>query len=497
MAIGSQQNTTAPAIAQLVRHSAPIDVLDDDSLLNVFRLYRPPLVDGNEGYDDRVMLGSQWNRERWWYKLTHVCRRWRHLILGSASSLGLCLLCAPGTPVADMLAHSPPFPIIIDHLRHDVNNRMTANDVEGIILALKHRDRVRRIRFRTPFPSMTEKIMVPMNGEFPMLEYLCISPMHLMGFLFPSTLQAPQLRYLILINLICPIGSPLLSAAKNLVALSLVNITPSTYFQPDELRHRVSLIPQLESLWITFDSVFSGQYADLDITHIHNATQISLLNLRHYHFGGFNAYSEALLSRITAPHLGEVSITFWEERPLSVSCLVEFMSTSEDLRLGSAALSFNGGGARLMAYPNEKARVCVFYMIIVSGPGRKVSNAAHVLTALSPLLSSVVHLTLNYTDSRSLPELQNEADLTDWRVLLRSFHNVTVLFVMEGAVGKLSRSLPLDGGESSSDFLPELKEIMYPPGDDNADAFDGFIDARQNAGHPVTLIHQHDSDLSD
>ena len=397
-----------------------------------------------------------------------------------------------------MLAHSPPFPIIIDHLRHPGNdNLMTANDMEGIILALEHRDRVRRIRFRTPIPSMTEKVMVYIHGEFPMLEYLCIAPMHLMDFLFPNTLQAPQLRYLILFNLICPIGSPLLLAAKNLVALSLVNITPSTYFQPNELRHRLSLIPQLKSLWITFDSMFSGQYADLSVTHIHNAAPISLLNLRYYNFSGSNAYSEALLSRITALHLGEVSISFWEERPVSVSCLVEFMSTSEDLRLGSAALSFDGGGTRLVAYPNEKARACVFYMLIEGGPGRKVSNAAHVLTSLSPLFSSVVHLTLNYTDSRSLPELQNEADPADWRALLRSFHNVTVLFVMGGAIGKLSRSLSSNDGESPDDFLPELKKIMYPPGNDDATAFNGFIDARQNAGHPVTLIHQHDSDLSD
>jgi hypothetical protein len=86
-----------------------------------------------------------------------------------------------------MLAHSPPFPIIIDHLQPDCDNRMTANDVEGTILALEHRDRLRRIRFRTPFLSMTEKVMVLMHGEFPMLEYLCIAPMHRMDFLFPNT----------------------------------------------------------------------------------------------------------------------------------------------------------------------------------------------------------------------------------------------------------------------------------------------------------------------
>lgn len=57
--------------------------------------------------------------------------------------IGFCLVCTIGTPVADMLAHSPHPPLIIDHVyeRRDV----TAEDEKGITLALKQRDRVRRI----------------------------------------------------------------------------------------------------------------------------------------------------------------------------------------------------------------------------------------------------------------------------------------------------------------------------------------------------------------
>jgi len=154
--LGSQQIATAPAIVQLVQHSAPIDVLDDNSLLNIICLYQPPLSDGDEGYSDCILLGLEWNHERWWYKLTHICQRWRHLILGFISYLGLCLLCTQGTPVADMLAHSPPFLIIIDHFHkehHIHDDCMMENNVEGIILALAHHDRMRRICFQTPLPT--------------------------------------------------------------------------------------------------------------------------------------------------------------------------------------------------------------------------------------------------------------------------------------------------------------------------------------------------------
>jgi len=65
--------------------------------------------------DIRILRGGQCRRERWWYKLMHVCRRWllSDLILEFASHLGLSLLCTQRTPVADVLVYSPPLPLVI------------------------------------------------------------------------------------------------------------------------------------------------------------------------------------------------------------------------------------------------------------------------------------------------------------------------------------------------------------------------------------------------
>jgi hypothetical protein len=133
----------------------------------------------------------------------HVCRRWRYLVLGSASHLDLCLLCTHGTPVADMLAHSPPFPLVIDHYHRD----STEDDIEQIMLALQYRDRVRRIRLIKAIP-VVEKLIAAIDDEFPMLEYLCITPERITSLALPRTFQAPRLRHLILSNLVPPIGSP-------------------------------------------------------------------------------------------------------------------------------------------------------------------------------------------------------------------------------------------------------------------------------------------------
>src|ERR1700722_9969361 len=130
------------------RLTASIHILDDDSLLNIIYLYRPSLLGEDEddlNEDSRLTGGNEgWDRERWWYELSHVCQRWRRVILGSASYLGVSLVCTIGTPVADMLAHSPPLPLDIDYRNayHDI----AAEDEEGAILALKHYNRVHRVR---------------------------------------------------------------------------------------------------------------------------------------------------------------------------------------------------------------------------------------------------------------------------------------------------------------------------------------------------------------
>jgi hypothetical protein len=179
-----------------------------------------------DGYGG-LQLGN-WDDERWWYKLVQVCQRWRYLILGSPSHLRLSLLCTRGTPVADMLAQSPPLPLIIYH--YDPNRNVTAEDEEGIILALQHRDRIRRICLYLPIPSL-QKLITAMDDEFPLVEYMCMAPpaKHNTQLTIPLTFQAPQLRHLILNHFTSPIGSPFLTSAVGLVTLLLRWIHPSTY----------------------------------------------------------------------------------------------------------------------------------------------------------------------------------------------------------------------------------------------------------------------------
>ena len=152
-------------------------------------------------------------RERWWYKLAQVCRRWRYLILGSARHLDLSLVCSPGTPVTEMLEHSPPFPLTVDH-DHRIYP-FDAEDVEGIMLALRHHDRVRRICLLMSFSNLQE-VIASLENEFPMLEWLYIRPpaKENTNLILPKSFRAPHLRHLKLSNFALPIGSP--SSGKSL-----------------------------------------------------------------------------------------------------------------------------------------------------------------------------------------------------------------------------------------------------------------------------------------
>ena len=72
--------------------TASIHKLDDDSLLNVFYLYRPFILGEDEDEDGRLVGGHKgWDRAQWWFKISHVCQRWRKVILGFLLGYFSCL----------------------------------------------------------------------------------------------------------------------------------------------------------------------------------------------------------------------------------------------------------------------------------------------------------------------------------------------------------------------------------------------------------------------
>jgi len=383
-----------------------------------------------------------------------------------------------------MLAHSPPLPLIIYH-----DDDPTTEDEEGIILALQHRERVRRIRFVMPV-SRLQKLITAIDGEFPELEFLKLGPRkeHDSRLTLPSTFEAPQLRYLWLTYFASPIGSRLLTTAVGLVQLLLRWIDPSPYPHPNNLLQPLSLLPQLERLEIGFTLVLNPDF-ESQLLKTPIVTYAIFPHLHCLGFSGSSAYLEALLPYMTTPLLETLSIHFFNQLTFSVPCLLQFMMTTENFKFRSVKFSFNHWAIFVWVYSSEgtSLRSCDFEVkVICRQLDQQVSSVAQICNILSPLFSAVVELTL---DSRrtSSSRQHNQADRTRWRELLGSFRNVKTIRVPDGLVSRLSHSLRSDG-EPPLELLPELKELVCPVGSVQDKAFVPFIHEREVAGQPVNLI---------
>ena len=472
--------------------ATPIQRLDDDVLINIFYHCRPVMLDEDEVDPVRILQGGEWDRERWWYKLVQVCQRWRCLILTSPSYLGLCLVCTYGTPVADMLAHSPPLPLVIDHaIRY---RDVTVEDEDGILLALQHHDRVRRIRLRMSIPKL-QRLIMAIDDHFPILEYLFLAPntKHEINLRLSQTFQAPQLRHLVL-DIACPIGSPLLTPVVGLVTLSLNNILTSTYFRPSDLLQRLLLMPQLETLGISFHSPVSN-HVERPLLHSPTTARVTLPNLRWFGFQGVSIYLEALFSQLNTPLLEKLQILFFNQLTYTVPRLLEFLGAAENLKFGSAKFTFHEKAIVVTVYPREGDRIYAFMMVVrCRHLDWQVATIAQLFNALSPVFTDVWHLTLDYYGHFLSSEWHNEVDRTQWHELLKSFRNIKNLVVDNGLVGELSRSLSIDGIEPPPELLPELDELRIFGRGDYGDGLMPFINARQTSGRPVRLVVECDSE---
>jgi len=306
--------------------------------------------------------------------------------------------------------------------------------------------------------------------------------------MLPSTFEAPQLRILVLDHFVSPIGSPLLTSAISLVSLSLHWVHPSTNLYPNHLFQALSLLPQLQTLAISFSSSVPNREIERQLLHMPIITHTTLPNLRSFHFGGVSAYLEALLPHMNAPLLDTLNVYFFNQLSFSVPHLCQFVTTT--VNLGSSRVEF-------LFY--HKA-VAVFLFLSVSAPlftlgirvgcdhlDWQVSSMVQIFNVLGPLFSTVVDLTLNYRSHTLSSEWHNQVDRTQWRKLLGSFRDVETLRIHDGLVGELSHCLALDR-EPPSGFLPKLKSLVCPIGSRDAKTFATFLYDREVAGLPINLI---------
>ena len=362
---------------------SPIHTLNDHVLLNVFYLYRLDVLDE---YDEDSGLNGDWRDHRWWYNLAQVCRWWRYLILASPSQLDLHLLCTYAVPIANMLAHSPPLPLTI--LYHEGGRETTEEDDEGILLTLRHSDRLHYIYLNLSSLKL-QKIITIMDEEFPILErmYIWSRTEGDRSLVLPRAFQAPHLRHLALSSIALPIGSPLLTSTVGLITLRLADIPPSAYFSPNYLLTGHSLMPQLENLGIRFYSPLCNRDVEKQSLNTPIMAHITLPNLCLFIFKGVSTYLEGLLNWIRAPLLSELDIEFFNQLTFTVPRLLQFLDTLETLSFGHVQLTFSNDSAEFKTFQLEERGGHPFSIkTMCRHLDWQVSFAIQILTALQPVL---------------------------------------------------------------------------------------------------------------
>jgi hypothetical protein len=216
------------------------DVLPDDVLLEIFYFYMNLRKTGIEG----------------WQSLVHVCRQWRSVVFGSPRRLNLRLVCTPKTPAKDTLDVWPALPLIVEgNMVYLSGTRM-----DDVIAALGQSNRVCEVRLDQVAGRQLEKVLAPMRVPFPELTELELSSIGETLPVIPDSFlggSAPRLRHFELHGIPFPgLPKPLLSAT-HLVRLMLFRIPHSGYFSPEAMVTPLSVLSNLDTLILQFQSVQS------------------------------------------------------------------------------------------------------------------------------------------------------------------------------------------------------------------------------------------------
>ena len=276
----------------------PIDMLPDESLLSIFDFY----VGFHANEDHPTKRGTEK-----WQTLVHVCRRWRSIVFGSPRRLNLQLFCRRRTPAKVTLDVWPALPILIE--RHFFGASPGAHD---IIAALNHNDRVCRIELWNFSRSQLEAFLPVMLVPFPELTVLQFGSYNIGSVpVFPDSFLggfAPRLRNLQMDCIPFPGLPKLLLSASHLVHLHLFGIPPPGYISPEEMVTCLSVLTNLESLWLQF----SGHHFP-PIQSNRPQKRSTLPAITCFMFRGLCEYLEDLMARIDTPRLNELFIDFFNK----------------------------------------------------------------------------------------------------------------------------------------------------------------------------------------
>jgi hypothetical protein len=451
-----------------------IDVLPDNALLEIFGFYKDDLFNATN---------FTWR----WKTLTHVCRRWRHVVFGSPRRLNLRLLCTNTTPVSRLLHIWPPFPIIV--LFTSPFPAVDKNGVENIIAALECRDRISNIDIDDIRGPELEKLVTVLHEPLPLLTRFLLYSIDESVPVLPETFlggSAPRLQRFGLGGIPFPSFPKFILSSAHIVALSLYDIPNSGYISPKVMATCLTALPHLEFLEIEFRSLPSGllQSSPPPLT---RAALPALSGLR---FSGASEYFEDFVARIDMPRLTRLNITFFMDLIFDIPRLRNFIDRTEGLKLfNQAAIEFSAPMI-MIAFglePSPQFKLGIRCERL----DWQLTSLTQIFSEQLPLLSHVEQLKLREFPWEDL-EWKDDPDMdsSQWLELFRLFVAAQSLHVSEGLVSPVARALQDLTGLTATEVFPVLRTLFLEglqPSGPVHEAIKSFDTARQLSHQPVLI----------
>ncbi|KAH9029649.1 hypothetical protein EDB85DRAFT_1507572 [Lactarius pseudohatsudake] len=406
---------------------------------------------------------------RKWQILIHVCQRWRRIIFESPRRLDLHLSCSYGTPVRRNLDSWPvTLPLAIDY---SSDSRLTHEDKDSVIYALRRTSRVRRVDILAKGPLL-EKVAAVMQKSFPMLTHLDLAiawdpesgdvpPVIPERFLGGS---AQSLQYFRLGRASFPQLATFLRSARNLITLKVEDIFQSGYISPEDLVGSLAVLTRLKTLSITFDEVTLSS-SDERTDRPDPPMRVTLPALTAFHYKGHSKYLEDFLAQIDTPRVDNLRIEYFSTYGIQTTQLTRFLDRTETLKLDQfnrARLTFDCDTPKFKLYSNcpqgKRYQARLTLELLDRGfLDTQVPSVARVLGQLVPMFSNVDNL-----DAHGDGVDPTEMDFADWLPFFRLFPAVQTLHLSGGIAAvycfcaRRHRQLRGDGPQCVSRAPPDM-----------------------------------------
>ena len=461
-------------------------MVPEDILLEIFDFYRLWAIKQNQE--------QPWE----WRHLAQVCRKWRYVISLSPRRLDLRILCEYGSPIEEVLYSWPTLPVVIGPNAVGPVRTWRSYLPRNIMVALRHPDRLCEVDLNVQ-SSWTGPIFEMLPKPCQALERIRITVNDATG---PSILirdaflggSAPHLREIELDGISFPFLEirRVLSSTDNLTELHLSKIPHAAYFSPDELVTGLSTLVQLKSLTVDFYSPASSPPFRATSR---PPPSTSLPSLESFYFHGTSEYLDDFVSRIDLPALRNSTIRLFNQLFFDLPQLgqliphLKALESPTHLRITHSAELVGIFFFREVEY-SESSRICSFETSC-RRLDWQLSFVTQVLDHLPPLISRVVHVTIDSDIIQGLGMLsgQEDMDSTQWLELLRSFTLVKEVRVMEAQlVPSVVQALATE--VMAAGVLPELSHLYlhdFARSPFVLDAAEQFVAMRSLSGRPVSL----------